>query len=174
MSELLQIEAMQVQDIEQVLEVERRCFSVPWSRFAFMTELTQNHYALYVVGKVDEKVVAYAGTWVVLDEAHITNVAVHPDYQGRGYGRAILLALLARARGRGADRATLEVRTSNHKAQSLYSQYGFVVRGWRRGYYTDTGEDALIMWKDDLSDIALCTSEHDAGQVAMEGSGQQI
>lgn len=154
MSLALSIEAMQLEDIEAVLTIEQLCFPTPWSRFAFYTELTENHYALYVVGKVGGQVVAYAGTWVILDEAHITNVAVHPDWQGRGFGRDILLTLLARAKARGATRATLEVRKHNGHAQQLYLKYGFSFQGLRRGYYTDTGEDALVMWKNDLDDIA--------------------
>jgi ribosomal-protein-alanine N-acetyltransferase len=149
----LTIAFMKLSDLEQVLVVERSSFPTPWSQFAFQTELTRNQYALYLVGKLQGQVVAYAGSWVVLDEAHITNVAVHPDHRGLGFGHQILLALLAAAKVRGAERATLEVRTSNYVAQALYRQHGFVVCGSRRGYYTDTGEDALIMWKNDLTDV---------------------
>lgn len=141
---------MRLDDVEEVLAVERLSFPTPWSRFAFQTELTSNQYALYLVVKLQGHVVAYAGTWVVLDEAHITNVAVHPDYRGRGYGKQILLAILAGAKARGAVRATLEVRVGNQVAQSLYLQQGFTFCGSRKGYYTDTGEDALIMWKENL------------------------
>ena len=149
----MNIAPMSIDDVEEVLVVERMSFLTPWSRFAFQTELTRNQYALYLVGKSQGHVVAYAGTWVVLDEAHITNVAVHPDYRGQGYGHQILLALLAQAKARGAARATLEVRVGNKVAQSLYLQYGFTFCGSRKGYYTDTGEDALIMWKEDLGDV---------------------
>ncbi len=76
----LTIEAMQVSDLDAVLAIEKLCFPMPWSRFAFQTELTQNHYALYIVGKIGGQIVAYAGAWIILDEAHITNVAVHPDF----------------------------------------------------------------------------------------------
>lgn len=153
MPSALSIEAMQLVDIEAVLAIEHLCFPTPWSHFAFYTELAENHYALYVVGKVNGQVVAYAGAWVILDEAHITNVAVHPDWQGKGFGRDILLALLARAKARGAACATLEVRKHNTHAQQLYLKYGFNVKGLRRGYYTDNGEDALVMWKDNLDDV---------------------
>lgn len=153
MSLALSIEMMQLDDLNTVLAIEELCFPTPWSHFAYYTELTENHYALYIVGKIKGQVVAYAGTWVILDEAHITNVAVHPDWQGHGFGRDILLGLLARAKARGAARATLEVRKSNYHAQKLYLKHGFNFQGLRRGYYTDTGEDALIMWKNDLTDI---------------------
>lgn len=151
------IQPMTITDLDQVLEVEQRSFSTPWSRFAFQTELNQNQYALYLVGKWRDTVIAYAGTWIVLDEAHITNVAVHPDWRGRGLSHRLLLALLAAAKARGAVRATLEVRAGNRVAQSLYVQHGFVFNGCRKGYYTDTGEDALIMWKNDLSDVPSLT-----------------
>ena len=147
------IEFMMLDDLDDVLEIERKSFPTPWSRFAFQTELTRNQYALYIVAKLDGRIAAYAGTWVVLDEAHITNVAVHPDFRGCGLGRAVLRGLLSRARARGATRATLEVRHGNKTAQQLYISEGFTFRGVRRGYYTDTNEDGLIMWKDDLSDI---------------------
>jgi len=147
------IQPMTNADLDEVLEVEQRSFSTPWSRFAFQTELNQNQYALYLVGKWQGRVIAYAGTWIVLDEAHITNVAVHPDWRGRGLSHQLLLALLSAAKARGAVRATLEVRVGNRVAQSLYVRHGFVFNGCRKGYYTDTGEDALIMWKNDLSDV---------------------
>ncbi len=147
------IDSMTLDDLDGVLAIERKSFPTPWSRFAFQTELTRNQYALYVVARLEGRIMAYAGTWVVLDEAHITNVAVDPDYRGRGYGRALLRALLSRARSKGATRATLEVRNGNKSAQQLYISEGFTFQGIRRGYYTDTNEDGLIMWKDDLSDI---------------------
>ncbi len=154
MAKYLTIAPMQLADIDEVLVIEHLCFPTPWSWFAFHTELSENHYALYIVGRMGERIVAYAGAWLILDEAHITNVAVHPDWQGHGFGKQILLALLARAKAKGASRATLEVRKSNHKAQQLYLRNGFVFRGVRHRYYTDTGEDALIMWKDNLDDVA--------------------
>jgi ribosomal-protein-alanine N-acetyltransferase len=84
--------------------------------------------------------------WAILDEAHITLVAVHPDYQQQGLGQTMLLTLLSRARQRGLERATLEVKASNKPATSLYQKFGFQVAGRRRGYYQQTGEDALILW----------------------------
>lgn len=155
MIETFSIKRMQITDIDSVLETEHLCYPTPWSRFAFDTELNENHYALYIVGKIGGRVIAHAGTWVVLDEAHITNIAVRPEWQAHGIGGKMLLALLSLARARGAERATLEVRKSNHTAQKFYEKYGFVFRGRRLRYYTDSGEDALIMWKDSLEDIEL-------------------
>jgi ribosomal-protein-alanine N-acetyltransferase len=143
---------MELSDIPAVLEIERRSFPTPWSERAFLSELTQNAYAHYVVGLIGGRVVAYGGMWLILDEAHVTNIAVHPDYRGRAIGHRLLLELERRAASHGCTRMTLEVRPSNAKAQKLYRQHGFVPRGLRPGYYTDTHEDAIIMWKDHLED----------------------
>ena len=85
--------------------------------------------------------------WLVLDEGHITNIAVHPDYRGRGIGEKLVLAMLELARNSGIAGVTLEVRVSNNAAKKLYNKLGFVDSGIRKGYYSDTGEDAVIMWK---------------------------
>ncbi|MBE9227107.1 ribosomal protein S18-alanine N-acetyltransferase [Phormidium sp. LEGE 05292] len=96
------------------------------------------------------RLLAMGCQWAILDEAHITIVAVCPDYQHQGLGQAMLLVLLSRARQRGLERATLEVKASNQPAISLYEKFGFKVAGRRRGYYQDTGEDALILWLNGL------------------------
>ncbi|MFB2839142.1 ribosomal protein S18-alanine N-acetyltransferase [Floridanema evergladense] len=96
------------------------------------------------------RLLAMGCQWAILDEAHITIVAVSPDYQHQGLGQAMLLALLSRARQRGIERATLEVKASNQPAISLYQKFGFKVAGTRRGYYQDTGEDALVLWLNGL------------------------
>ena len=151
----LLIASMTVGDVDDVLAIERKSFPTPWSRFSFQTELTHNQFAIYIVGRTSVGMVAYAGGWLVLDELHITNIAVDPAHRGQRYGRSILLALLSRAKAKGAKRATLEVRTGNEAAQKLYLKEGFFFKGCRKGYYTDTGEDALIMWKDNLDDIRI-------------------
>lgn len=144
------VDTMTTADLAQVVEIERRSFPTPWSRYAFLSELTQNVYAHYVVARRGGRVLGYAGMWCILDEAHVTNIAVHPDHRGQGLGDRLLTALEERARARGVRRMTLEVRPSNTVAQALYRRHGFVARGRRRGYYSDTHEDALIMWKEDL------------------------
>lgn len=141
---------MQLNDLDDVLKIEQQAFPTPWSRNAFVGELTQNPLALYIVGREQGRIVCYAGTWLIHGEAHITNVAVAPEARGKGYGEAVCRGLLHRAKELGAAKATLEVRVSNAVAQQLYHKLGFRAVGVRPGYYTDTREDALIMWKDDL------------------------
>ncbi|HYE84272.1 MAG TPA: tRNA (adenosine(37)-N6)-threonylcarbamoyltransferase complex dimerization subunit type 1 TsaB [Clostridia bacterium] len=144
----VELQNMSMKDIEQVCEIENLSFRVPWSRESFESELSQNSLARYTVAKVDGKVAAYGGMWIVLDEAHITNIAVHPDYRGRKLGEKLVQALLQTAKDSKAARITLEVRASNDIARKLYRKLGFVDYGLRKGYYADTGEDAVIMWKE--------------------------
>lgn len=143
----LELQPMQAKHLNGVLSIERVSFPSPWSRQAFLGEIYHNEFASYFVCLKDGQVIGYGGMWVVLDEAHITNIAVHPDYRGQKVGKFILEGLLHQAALSGANRVTLEVRASNKIAQRLYANAGFVHTGIRKGYYTDTGEDALLMWK---------------------------
>ncbi len=142
----LQFSVMLPEHLDQVLAIESESFPVPWSHQAFMFEVTENDLAFYIVALLDGKVAGYAGMWIVLDEAHVTNVAVHPGLRGRGIGRALMTELLYRAAVLGAARITLEVRVSNRVARNLYKSLGFVDRGIRRRYYSDNDEDAVVMW----------------------------
>jgi len=144
------IEPMRVSDLDRVLEIEAVSYPTPWSRRAFQSELTENSYAHYFVARHNGEIVGYVGMWTILEEAHITNIAVHPDFRRKGVGRRMLLAMFEEAKRYGCTRMTLEVRVSNYSAQALYKELGFVNRGIRKGYYSDTNEDAYIMWKDDL------------------------
>lgn len=146
----LNVRAMELTDVDEVLQVEKASFVTPWSREAFVAEVGDNDLACYLVAEVDGRVVGYAGMWLILDEAHVTNVALLPVYRGRGLGTALMGALCELAKTVGAQRMTLEVRPSNIAAQRLYGKLGFAARGVRPGYYTDTKEDALIMWRDKL------------------------
>lgn len=139
---------MTIEDIPQVYLVERRSFPNPWSKNIFLSELTRNDAAMYIVAVVDERVVGYAGIWIILDEGHITNIAVDPAFRRRGIGQGLLNELTKFALGRGVVAMTLEVRVSNTGAQALYEKLGFVPRGIRREYYQDNKEDALIMWRE--------------------------
>lgn len=145
----LVIEPMRAEDIPEIMEIERMCFRTPWHENAFYNEL-YHQPACYLVAKVNERVAGYAGMWVITDEAHITTLAVHPHYRRQHIGEKLLLALLERVLARRARYATLEVRESNIAAQRLYAKYGFHTVAIRKGYYTDTGENALIMWTPDM------------------------
>ena len=145
---------MTLADIDEVLAIEKVSFGTPWSRQAFVGELTENPLSVYVVGRVGERIVCYGGVWLFLGEAHISNIAVHPDYRGQGYGEALCRTLIQEAALVDIDKVTLEVRVSNITAQNLYLKLGFYSAGRRPGYYTDTNEDAVIMWKDSTAGTA--------------------
>lgn len=138
---------MRAADIDRVHELETICFRTPWSRASLLGELS-NDVAYYTVAVDGELVIGYAGTWIMFDEAHVTNIAVDPDYRCRGIATGMILHLMKIALKKGAERMTLEVRETNHTAQRLYASLGFAYAGTRRHYYTDTGEDALILWND--------------------------
>ncbi|HZV79059.1 MAG TPA: ribosomal protein S18-alanine N-acetyltransferase [Candidatus Binatus sp.] len=150
LSRSLEISPMRIADIGDVLRVEALCFSTTWPRNAFHNELTDNKLAHYFVGRSEDDIIAYGGLWVILEDAHITTVAVTPSHQGHGYGERMLIHLLDEAIDRGASWITLEVRESNHTAQNLYKKYGFSVVNTRRGYYSDNDENALVMWAGNL------------------------
>ena len=141
----LRIEPMTVADIPDVHAIERASFPVPWPDYAFRQELEANRMARYLVVRVGDRAVAYAGVWLMVDEAHITTFAVLPDWRRRGVGARLLLALMELASDIGARVATLEVRLSNAPARQLYQRFGFRPVGVRPRYYSDNGEDALIM-----------------------------
>ena len=135
---------MTVEDVDAVHAIETMCFRTPWSRKSFYHEVTENECARYVVVRENGIAIAYAGMWFVLNEAHITNIAVHPEYRGKGYGRMVTEALIQLAADSGMTWMTLEVRRTNTVAQSLYHNLGFIDVGYRKRYY-ENQEDALIM-----------------------------
>ena len=139
---------MTVDDIPMVQLVERKCFTTPWSRNIFVSEVTRNDNAIYLVAEVGERIVGYAGIWIILDEGHITNIAVDPAFQRQGIGQGLMDVLTMAAVKRGVVAMTLEVRVSNSGAQALYTKLGFEPNGIRKEYYQDDKEDALIMWRE--------------------------
>lgn len=141
----LTIERMRPADLEEVLAIERASFSMPWSRGAFLYEVEQNQVARCYVIRDEGRILGYVCLWEVAAELHVTNIAVHPDARRRGIGRILLGHVLDDARQRALRLVVLEVRPSNVEARSLYESFGFRVVGRRRGYYYDTGEDALVM-----------------------------
>lgn len=144
------IQPMTTADIAAVTRIERASFSTVWPSDAFHNELSTNKLAHYFVGRYEDRVVAYGGIWVILEDSHITTLAVDPEYRGRRFGEVLLLRLIDEAIERGAAWITLEVRESNVVAQRLYRKYGFTTVTMRSGYYSDDNESALIMWAGSL------------------------
>ncbi|MGD6879564.1 ribosomal protein S18-alanine N-acetyltransferase [Bacillus infantis] len=137
---------MAEEDIDQVLVIEHKSFTLPWSRDAFINELTKNQFAVYLVLEDDGAVIGYCGAWIVVDEAHVTNIAVLPEYRGKKLGEALMKKMMEAAKELGAVTMTLEARVTNIAAQSLYRKLGFQNGGIRKNYYTDNQEDAIVMW----------------------------
>lgn len=139
------IRLIEEKDLQDILEISALSFSLPWSEASYIQELS-NPVAKYLVAVIDNKVVGFAGTWIVLDESHITNIAVHPNYRNQQIGSKLLEELLKYCNSLGCTKYELEVRLSNKAAQALYSKYGFKENGIRKGYYADNKEDAILMW----------------------------
>lgn len=145
------VEPLSVADLDEVLTIERASFVTPWSRGAFLYELQQNPVAhCWVVrgSGSGPAVLGYLCHWEIAPEIHITNLAVHPEWRRKGIARSLLWVVLEDARRRNLRLALLEVRPTNAEARSLYEGLGFHVIGRRKGYYFDTGEDALLMRAD--------------------------
>ncbi len=146
----LVIERMRHADIPAVQAIEREVFTSPWPRNAYASELSQNRQAHYLVLRDGDEIIGYGGLWKVGDEAHVTTIGVRARSQGQGLGTALFAALIQRSYELGARWVTLEVRVGNAHAMRLYERFGFRPIGRRRGYYTDNGEDAVIMWSDSI------------------------
>jgi len=136
-------------DLEAVSKIERQSFLTPWNTQAYVTEIA-NPNAVYLVAVRENRVVAYGGLWVIMDEAHITTIAVDTALRGQKIGERLLIEMLITARKKGASRATLEVRAGNEAARRLYEKYGFIWVAIRKGYYSDNNENADIMWINDM------------------------
>jgi len=132
-------------DTEDIMQISRQCFSYPWTRKSIENEF-DNNPAFYLVAKVNGKAVGFGGFWLIFDEAHITNIAVLPEYRKLGIGSILLKAMFDKAKSKDATSMTLEVRRSNSKALGLYSKFNFVKEGVRPNYYNEPKEDAIIMW----------------------------
>lgn len=147
---MIEVVKMGLEHIDAVMAVENLSFKIPWSKNAFKEEISNNQFAHYLAALSDGQAVGYAGLWKVFDEGHITNIAVHPEFRRNGVGAALLAELVALAQREGILRLTLEVRKGNQAAQNLYRKFGFVEEGVRKAYYADNGEDAVIMWKNEI------------------------
>jgi len=142
---VVHVRPMRAEDIPRVQEIDRLAFAVPWPPSAFPHELRHSPHSRLWVAEMDGEVVGFVVVWLIVDEAHIATIAVHPDFRQQGIARRLLETAIQSAREEGAVLATLEVRAGNTAAQALYRQMGFAVVGRRPRYYTDNGEDALIM-----------------------------
>lgn len=146
----LRIAPMQRADVDSVLEIEERAYGEHhWSKDSFYGELS-NDLAHYYCAFEGDKLVGYAGTWQILDEAHITTLAVDPELKRRKIGEAILINIIKDCQKNEIKYITLEVRVSNTPAIKLYEKYGFKSLGSRKGYYQNNNEDALIMWTENI------------------------
>ncbi len=146
------IENMNLSHLDDVMEIEEKCYGKHhWSRNSFAGELN-NAYAKYItaIDKRNGKCAGYMGLWRIFDEAHVTNLAVHPDYQGLGIAHFLILSSLESCYADKIKYMTLEVRKSNEKAKHIYEAFGFKSLGLRKKYYQDNNEDALIMWTENI------------------------
>ena len=150
------IRAMRPDDVDAVCAVDRLCFACPWSRETFAAEAS-NAIGWYRLAECAGGVVGYIGSHVILDEAHITTLGVHPEFRRRRIAERLLADVLRHAVGAGARRITLEVRETNAGAVALYRKYGFAPVSRRPRYYSDSDEDALVMWIEDTSRIGFRT-----------------
>jgi [ribosomal protein S18]-alanine N-acetyltransferase len=147
---VVRIERMRRRHLRAVHRIDRQVYSRPWSMALYHQELGQPQSRLYRVARVEGTVVAYGGLMIVGPDGHVTSVAVDPHWQGRGIGARLLLALFRAGLVAGCQAFTLEVRASNQRAQELYRRFGLAPAGVRRNYYSDEGEDALVMWAHDV------------------------
>ncbi|QAS52434.1 ribosomal protein S18-alanine N-acetyltransferase [Halobacillus litoralis] len=140
------IRRMTQEDVGAVMVVERASFAVPWTVETFRKEVDDNPYAFYYVIEKDGEIIGYCGLWLIIDEANITNIAIHPEHRGHKYGERLFQHTCKEAIEHGAIQLSLEVRVSNTAAQHMYRKFGLVPGGIRKRYYSDNGEDALVMW----------------------------
>ena len=152
----LKLQPPQPQQLGEVIDLDKLCLGGLWSLEGYEKELASPNSSLLTLSICDpaaapkEQLIGCGCFWAILEEAHITLLMIHPDYQRQGLGQLLLYALLEDALRRKLERATLEVRVSNQVALSLYEKFGFQIAGRRKGYYQQTGEDALILWRGDL------------------------
>jgi ribosomal-protein-alanine N-acetyltransferase len=145
----LRFEPLQEAHIASILAIEGRTNTAPWSDRSFRNELDHER-GIFLVAILSGEVVGYGGVWLVIDEAHVTTVAVAPEHQRKGIGERLMIELLRKAKERGMLCSTLEVRAGNTAAITLYEKLGFTISATRKGYYPDNREDAIVMWLHDL------------------------
>ncbi|MBT9174741.1 MAG: Ribosomal-protein-alanine acetyltransferase [candidate division WS2 bacterium] len=149
----IEIKPMTVEVLNEVLEIEKQSYPNPWSYYSFYSEITSNKISYYVTSNYEGKIIGYAGMWVIIDEGHITNIAVASHWRRRGVGEKLLRHLIATCEKCNVKTITLEVREKNEPALSLYQKYGFEVKGVRKNHYPETAESSLIMWLEGMPSI---------------------
>ncbi|MEM8777470.1 MAG: ribosomal protein S18-alanine N-acetyltransferase [Cyanobacteria bacterium P01_G01_bin.49] len=141
----------QLEQLNDIIELDNRCLGGLWTRKGYQRELASPNSHFLVLSSDEFQLILGCGCfWEILEEAHLTLLMIHPDYQGQGLGQLLLYGLLKKAAEKQLERASLEVRPSNQPALCLYYKFGFKLAGKRKGYYQKTGEDALILWRSDL------------------------
>jgi ribosomal-protein-alanine N-acetyltransferase len=148
----LVISALRPDQLDGVMAIENQAFPTPWSKSLFADELVVPETRIYLSCVRDGHVIGYVGAMLVIDEAHITTIAVAKDERGKGIGKALLYHCLTQAIAKGAVAATLEVRLRDAGAQALYHQFGFAPAGIRKNYYAEENEDGLVMWAHGLQE----------------------
>lgn len=142
----VQVRRMELADVDEIMKVELDAFTTPWTRQAFVNELSSNQFAHYLVAETEEGIIGYIGCWIIIDEGHVTNIALLSSHRGKGIGNLLLKSMMEYSKILGAKKLTLEVRLSNEVAINLYKKNGFQNGGIRKNYYTDNQEDARVMW----------------------------
>jgi [ribosomal protein S18]-alanine N-acetyltransferase len=166
------VRQMQEKDLDAAHEIDQLSFPIPWPASSYRYELEKNTASITLVAEEtgSQQVIGFIVIWLILDEAHIANIAVHPDHRRLGAGRELLAQGLKQAIGRGATSASLEVRSGNTSAQALYREFGLDVVGRRAAYYKDNGEDALLMSVYDLDQGYLDWLDNDSNIEALRGT----
>ena len=156
----VQIVPMRRRHLRSVLQIESEVYPRPWTLGLFLSELNMHGTRSYFVARVEGRVVGYCGLMLSLEDAHVTTLAVDPRWQRHKFGQRLMVVLAREAVRRGATNLTLEVRVSNEPAQALYRRFGLAPAGIRKGYYVESGEDAIVMWAHDIDDEAYSDRLH--------------
>lgn len=146
MNDEVNFRKMTVDDVDAVFDIEQSSFSLPWTKEAFHYEMMENRHAYYVLAETEDGIVGFCGLWIVMDECHVTNIAIRPEQRGKKLGEKLMVAAMETAKANGAKAMTLEARVSNTIARNLYEKLGFKNGGIRKNYYSDNFEDAIVMW----------------------------
>jgi ribosomal-protein-alanine N-acetyltransferase len=141
----MNIRRMTLDDLAQVIEIDKVSFSLPWPERSFRYEVTENPASRAWVAEIDGRIVGMIVAWMLVDEAHIATIATHPDFRRKGIASRLLIYTLQVMANEGAKTSVLEVRESNSAAQEMYRKFGFEESGRRPRYYKDNGEDAILM-----------------------------